>query len=466
MEGSAPEGRLRIWRIWSAVDPGARAAVIGFAAAAPLLVWWVGWFPGFLSGDAVDQMGQVASGRFSNQHPAFHTMAMWVVMRAWDHPGMVTLVQVLAMALLLALAARRLAALGVPVWLAGGAAVFVGALPAVGITTIAVSKDVAFTLALLWAFTELLGFAANPARAGRAAPLLRLGGALALVWLFRHNGFITVILFGAALAWVLRHRRRALALVAAPVVGAVMFVTLVLFPLVGVERDSIQPASVFIPDVAASFVHNPGRFSDEETRYLETIAGREVWERLYDCHDSTPLVFAPEFRRGVVLGDAGRFRGIVMRTYLRDPLTVLGHRWCTGSFLFVPPQPAGAYFHRPPFGIAANDLGIERDPISYRVYSATLRVFDWVSPADRLWLTWRPALAVWLAAATFGALAWRRRLGPLALVVALIGAQILNVMLTTPAQEFRFGFGIYLMCLLSVPLAWLTRPGAGVAEPG
>jgi hypothetical protein len=458
-----PDGSRRRWA-WGGFDAGTRAALIGAAAVVPLLAWWVGWFPGFMSGDSADQLGQVARGRFDNQHPAFHTMSMWLVMRLWDHAGMVTLVQVLVMAGLLAAAARRLARLGVPAWLAGGSAVLVGALPAVGITTIAVWKDVPFTLALLWAFTELLGFAADPARWERAAPALRLGGALALVWLFRHNGFITVMLLGSALAWVLRRRRRALALVAAPVVGAVAVVNLIMFPLVGVQRDSIQPASVFIPDVAASFVHNPGRFSPDEVRYLEAIAPRAVWEELYDCHDSTPLVFAPEFRRGVILGDAGRFRSIVMRTYLRDPLTVIGHRWCVGSFLFVPQQPAGAYFHRPPFDIAANDLGIVRDPISFRVHSATLRVFEWVSPAGRLWLTWRPALAVWLAAAAFGLLAWRGRLGPFVLVVALIGAQALNVMLTSPAQEFRFGFGIYLVCLLSVPLAWLARPRAGEAE--
>lgn len=434
----------------------------------PLLVWWLGWFPGFVSGDSVDQLGQVASGRYNNQHPAFHSMTMWLVTRLWDHAGMVTLVQVLAMAGVLAMAARRLAQLGTPWWAAGVTAAAIAALPAVGVTTIAVWKDVPFTIALVWALAELLGLAADPGGWDRRWPPLRIGAALALVWLFRHNGFITVVLFGAALVWVLRRRRRTLALVAAPVVGAVVFVNLVLFPLVGVERASIQPASVFASDVAASLVHNPGRFSAEEREYLATIAPLETWARLYDCHDSTPLVFSPEFDRHAIIGDPGRFRSLVVRTYVRDPLTVAGHRWCVASFLFVPPQPADAYFHRPPFDIAANDLGIERRPVSHRLYSATLRVFDWASLADRLWLTWRPALAVWLAAAVFTVLAWRRRLAGFGLTMALIGAHLVNVMGTSPAQEFRFGFPIYVMCLLSVPLLWRVRiepPAAGRRRP-
>jgi hypothetical protein len=221
-----------------------------------------------------------------------------------------------------------------------------------------------------------------------------------------------------------------------------------------------------VPDVAASLIHHPGRFSGDELAYLETIAPLSVWREQYDCHDSTPLVFDSRFRRDRIAADGARFRSLVISTYLRDPLTVVGHRWCTASYLFVPPQPTDAYFHRPPFDIPPNTLGIARDPISDRVYSVTLRVFDWVAPAERLWLTWRPALAVWAAAVTFGLLAWRRRLKPFIPVVVLIGAQVVNVVLTGPSQEFRFGFGIYLMCLLSVPLARLALaegPGPGHA---
>jgi len=448
-------------------EPGRRAFAIGVAAVLPLIVWWIGWFPGFLSGDSIDQLGQIDRGDYSNQHPAFHTLTMWLVMRVWDHPGMVTLAQVLAMAGLLALVAMRLARLGVPPWLAGGSAVAVAALPAVGITTIAVWKDVAYTLALLWVFAELLGIAVDRDRWGSTAVAARLGSGLALVWLFRHNGFITVVIFGAASVFMARRHRKAVLTMIGTLVGVVTVVNLVLYPLVGVDTESIQPAGVFVPDVAASLIHHPGRFSGDELAYLETIAPLSVWREQYDCHDSTPLVFDSRFRRDRIAADGARFRSLVISTYLRDPLTVVGHRWCTASYLFVPPQPTDAYFHRPPFDIPPNTLGIARDPISDRVYAATLRVFDWVAPAERLWLTWRPALAVWAAAVTFGLLAWRRRLKPFIPVVVFIGAQIVNVVLTGPSQEFRFGFGIYLMCLLSVPLAWLALvEGQGHSHAG
>ena len=86
-----------------------------------MLVWWLGWYPGFLSSDSVDQLQQVASENFTNGHPAFHTISMWFVTRFWDSPAAISLLQIILLALVLAFIARRLIALGVPLWLAVGA---------------------------------------------------------------------------------------------------------------------------------------------------------------------------------------------------------------------------------------------------------------------------------------------------------------------------------------------------------
>ncbi len=431
------------------------AFLLALAAALPLLTWWLGWFPGFASSDSIDQLGQVADFDFTNVHPAFHSFLMWVVTRVWNSPGAVTLVQVLVMTALLALAARRLVQLGVPVWVGVGAAWLVASLPAVGTTTIAIWKDVPFTLAMLWAFTELLLMARDPAAfwTGRGGPV-RLGAALGLMWVFRHNGFITVLAVLAVLAWLFRRSWRRVGVAAGGLLGVLVAVN-VLYVVLGVDRSSIEPAQVFISDVAASLTHEPGNFSPGELAYLETIAPLDVWTGRYDCANSTPLAFDPAFDADAIAEDPGPFRSIVAKTLLRDPDTVLGHRFCAASYLFWPPQPGDAYFHRPPFSIAANDLGIERDPRSFRAYDFTLSIFQWAEPDGRLWLTWRPALVLWLATAAYAAVAWR---GPrrLLLPAVLLAAHALNVALTTPAQEFRFAFGLYVCGLLSLPLVWLV----------
>jgi hypothetical protein len=449
-------------------DTPRTAFLLGLISVVPLLVWWLGWFPGFISSDSVDQLGQAARFEFSDLHPAFHTFTIWLVTRVWDSPGAVTLVQVLAMAGLLALAARRLVQVGVPLWGAVGAAWVVATLPAVSMTTIALWKDVPYTLALLWAFTELLLMARDPAGFwDRRQGPVRLGVAFGLVWLFRHNGNLTVLPMVIALAIGFRRHARGLLTGLAALVAVAFLVPAVLYRAIDVAPATIEPAEVFVSDIAASFTHSPAKFGEDDVALLEAVAPLDVWRDRYDCHDSTPLAFDPEFRTQVIRDRSGEFRSLVVRTLVRDPLTVLGHRWCAASYLFVPPQPADAYFQRPPFEVVPNTLGITRDPVSWRAYEATREVFVWAEADGRLWLTWRPALAVWLGIAAYAGIAWRRgRLLRLLWPGALIGFQVLNVVATTPAQEFRFAFGIYVMCLLSVPLAWLAlRPSQAALFP-
>ena len=47
--------------------------LVGWLSVIPMLIWWLGWFPGYLSPDSIDQLGQVARFDFANIHPISHT---------------------------------------------------------------------------------------------------------------------------------------------------------------------------------------------------------------------------------------------------------------------------------------------------------------------------------------------------------------------------------------------------------
>jgi hypothetical protein len=436
------------------------ALLLGALSVVPLLVWWLGWFPGFLSSDSIDQLGQADRFEFSNFHPATHTITLWAITRIWDDPGAVTLVQAIAMAGLLAVAARRLVQLGVHIALAVGAVWLAAVLPMVGATTITIWKDVPYTLGLLWAFTELLLMARDrPAFWNGLWGPLRLGAALGLLMVYRHNGWITVAFVTLALAIGFFRSWRGLLryLLALIVVGiALPAIVVRTFP---VDTTTIEMAEVFTSDVAAVYQHHPESFGEPDLALLEAVAPLDVWRNRYSCLDSTALVFDAAFSNDAIRAEPDDYRALVMRRVLADLPTVIGHRWCAASYLLVPAQPADGFFHRPPFDIPPNTLGIAREPVSDRAFSVTKSLYVWVEPAGRLWLTWRPALVIWLGILTYVGIALRRRLRPILWAAVLIAAQMLNVAATSPAQEFRFAFGIYLLMWLSVPLAWLVfRP--------
>lgn len=443
------------------------ALYLGWLSVLPLLTWWLGWFPGFLSSDSIDQLGQAARFDFFNFHPIFHTFSLWAVSQVWDHPGSVTLIQVILLAGLLGLVARRLTQVGVPWWLAIGAAWITAALPMVGATTVTIWKDIPYSLAMVWAFAELLALARD--RAGFWSSVwgpLRLGTALGLMWATRANGKITVILVAIALAIAFRHQWRPLLAAGGAIVVVGIAIPAALTMILPVHPGTIEPSEVFLPDVAAVAVYDPDWFSAADRDLLEEIAPMEIWQDRYVCHESSPLMFDPAFNQSVTRDRPWEYRSLVARTALAHLPTVVGHRWCAASYLFVPFQIDGRYLHRPPFVIPPNTLGIARESISYKAYAFTLAQYQWIEKPGVEWFTWRPALVIFAGIVTFVGVAARRRLRPLLWAGGLIGAQLVNVAALSPTHEFRYAFGIYLLSLMGLPLWWLiARPDGAIIDP-
>lgn len=427
-------------------------------AVLPMLVWWLGWYPGFASSDTIDQWRQGLTGDYLNNHPPIHTLYLEVASLGNTRPGLVSLLQILVLAGLLTLVAKRLVDAGVPPWAAVGATWLAGVAPAVATMTLSLWKDVVFGLFLLWAWSELLHLARNSADWERPWPAIRLGLALAGVWVFRGNGPITVLLLLVALAWVLRHRLRRLVLPGLVTLVAAFALTTPLGWMLGVRGPGIDPSQVFLPDVAASFNSEPETFTEADLELITDLAPVEVWEERYDCFDSTPLLFDPSFDHDPLRADRGAYRGLVVSVALRDPDSVLEHRLCAANFLYWPPQPADAYFHRPPYDIPANEVGLVRSPRSERAFAVTDAIWRWGE--DFLWLIWRPAIVLIPALVTLVILALRRRTWPLLTPGILFLAHYANAAVTSPAQELRYAYPLYLVGLLTIPLLWVAAKRA------
>jgi hypothetical protein len=333
-----------------------------------------------------------------------------------------------------------------------GVAWLLGLSPAIAPTTLALWKDVPFALMMLWAWIELLALAVDRQRASRPWPAVRIGIALAGVWLLRGNGPITVLLVLLALAWVYRRQIRVAGIVLASIVATVFLTVGPLYAILDVQGDSIEPAQVFLPDVAASYNAEPETFTEADEDLLEAVAPPLIWTTQYDCYDSTPLLFHPMMDQTPVRETPGSYRSLELSVFVRDLDSVLAHRLCAANFVYSPAQPADAYFHRPPYDFPPNTVGLARAPISDRAFALTDAIWRWAEIDSRLWLTWRPAILLLPALAAVVVFAFRAR--RFLLPSALLVAHTINVIATTPAQEFRYAYPLYLMAALTLPLLW------------
>jgi len=381
---------------------------------------------------------------------------MGAVSLGGSHPGLVTLVQLLALGVLLAYAARWLGKAGAPFWLAVGVPIALGFSPAIAPTTLALWKDVPFGLMFLWAWIELLAIAVDKDRVQRWPPLVRLGIALSGVWLFRGNGPLTVLVVFVVLGWLYRRSLGVVIRVAATALAVVVLVVGPVYALFDVRRTSVEPAEVFLSDVAASFVADPSAFDADEVALLSAVAPLDLWTSKYDCYDSTALLFDPEFDQSVVRANPSPYRRLLMDVVVRDFGSVVSHRWCAANFLYALAQPEDAYFHRPPYSIPPNTVGLARDEKAQWAFDLTDPIWRWAEVDQRLWFTWRPAIVILPALATLALFAAVKRTRHFLIPSALFLGHVANVMLLSPAQEFRYAYPLYLVAALTIALAWPT----------
>lgn len=436
--------------------PHVRATALGSLTIVPLLVWWAGWFPAIMSSDSVDQWNQVLIFDFQNAHPITHTAYLWFVSLFWQSPGAVALVQVGLTAVVLAVIARRLVRIGVSLWFSVGAVWVIAVLPMTGAMTIAIWKDVPFSLAMAWVFTELLLLARDRTRfwSGWHGPL-RLGAGLGLMWALRANGRFTAVAFIMVLAIVFYRQWRPLLVVGGATVAIGLIVPASLMMLLPVTSQAFEPAQVFMPQVGAVVVHDIDTLSQSDRTLVFTVAPQDVWLESYDCGNSSPLVFNPDYKNSVIQQNASDYRSLIVRTAIDAPWTVAGHRWCAGEYLLSPYNRTDTYVHRPPFAIWENEIGLERAPLSDRAYDMTLWMYQVAENEKLEWITWRPAMYMLAGLATFGAVAWRKKLRPLSWVGILFILHLANVFFTSPSHEFRYAYGLYLIALASLPLWYL-----------
>jgi hypothetical protein len=406
-----------------------------------------------MSSDSTDQWHQAVTGTFRVAHPIAHTWMLAVVATVWETPGAVALLQVIATTALLAFFAKRLVELGVNGLLAIGTVYVIALLPMTGAMTVSIWKDVPFSIALGWVAVELLLHAQNRQAfwSSRYGPI-RLGVALGLVWAMRANGFLTAVPVLVALGIVFWTYRTSVAKLAGAAVAVGLVLPIILTVILDADGSRIEPAEVFMPGVGAVYISDRDALTADQVASIEAVADEATWVSLYRCYESTPLVFNDGYDSAVIKAQKGKYRGLVVSTFVASPLTVLGHRWCSAEYLFNPINRMDVYLHRPPYEIAANEDELVRDSISWKAWRVTLAGYQFAEREPWVEIMWRPALVILAGMATMVGVLLRRRLRPLWWVALLFGVHLANVTLTSPAPEFRYAYGLYLITLTSLPL--------------
>ncbi|MGC5013742.1 hypothetical protein ACLQ2R_23520 [Streptosporangium sp. DT93] len=385
-------------------DPGRRFALACYATGQLVLLgWWLAFHPGLMSPDSVTYVEHVTTGPWVAGQSVAYDALLGLCLRLTGDVSAVTLLQTAGMAAALAHLAGALTALGPPGrWLlvAVGCATLS---PPLGAFTVAIWKDVPFTICAVLAAGTAIRLASGPAsrttpgpasgsvlraasgrgtgrgagtasgvsgvsgtasgvvparrrggsrrrrrpaRTGRGTirdrRLVALGAELVGLGLFRHNGFLVALIAAVLLALLLPAVRRWLAVVAAVSVTVPALLLGAGYPALGIAPPSRTFAyQTVFGDLAVAYGERPELFGREERALLEAIAPPEAWRRGATCQTMARIFFDPAFGHT----EAERRISDVLRLWrgllVRAPGLMLGTRVCRAALAWQIDSTAG-----------------------------------------------------------------------------------------------------------------------------
>ncbi|MFB9678591.1 hypothetical protein [Streptosporangium vulgare] len=360
-----------------------------------LLGWWLAFHPGLMSPDSVTYVAHVTTGPWVAGQSVAYDALLGFSLRVTGDLSPVTLLQTVAMAAALTHLAGAIRSLGVrgrPLLVAVGCAALS---PPLGAFTVAMWKDVPFTVCAVLAAGTAVRLATRPGARGGARSRGR-GAARAVVWdedrvggaagtvvwdedrvggaagtvvrdadgkrggagrgdgrwgwdprfaalgaellglgLFRNNGFLVASIAAALLVALLSGRPGARRWVAALAAGAVAAPLLLLgigYPAMGIAPPSRSFAyQTVFGDLAVAYERRPRLFDREQRALLAGIAPLDVWRRGATCQTMAGVFFDPGFGHARAEERISDVLELWRGLLVRAPGMMLGTRICRAA---------------------------------------------------------------------------------------------------------------------------------------
>lgn len=246
---------------------------------------FLGGYPGIFAADAPNQVGWTFSGWLTAHHPLLHTGILCGIFSAARAMGLsdntaaavYTVLQMLALSGIFAWISRFLRAEKAPVWLQIGTVLFLCLMPFHGLMAVYTTKDTIFSGIFVLCLIQVYRMCREPERYFEGYGRL-LGGGLCftLLFLFRNNGFHTLLLCVPFLLIGLRRYWKKLVLLFAGLFILYQFYNGPFLGLIGAEAGNAREAySVIMQTLGRTYVAG-GDIRPEEMDVIRPVMDEET----------------------------------------------------------------------------------------------------------------------------------------------------------------------------------------------
>jgi hypothetical protein len=446
------------------------------------LIWWAAFYPGLMSYDSFTYTWESTTGHWINDHSIPYISCVWLTLELTGTYALLTFCQIVVLALAVGYLAAGLRKFAVQRRWIAAAVVLCGVLPPTGDFFVFVWKDVPFVLGgmlCLAAVVHLVGDALREPRENRRL-LGRLSRAQRREWLLfglgalviclaRNNGFLTVLLLGivlvACLPW---HWRRIVPLTVVPVLFY-FFLTSVVYPVVGVQKQVSNSAyTFFYADVAYGYSKDHSLYSSAQLDAMAAVAPLDHWKTAgAQCFDTDNLT-ASDFSMSEAAKNSPELMNAFGTLLRKAPQYVADAQFCRSHQAWAVFPDHGIYvaptdytgplkssiISHPVLAHSPYRHAFKSDPLSRSLNKLASWWAALANTPQLTWLLWGGAVWCYIAYAIVVRLTrriWRREVLAVAAVTA---AYQLTVLAATPAPLYRYMAGPTVIGVLLLPLAF------------
>ena len=285
-------------------------------------------FPGGFGTDVIMKWTQVQSGNFNNWHPAIYTMIIWLVTRILPEYSFFIGFQMMVFSVIVGYAATTLEAWGIK---KRYIVLFMIAVISHSTTRnilLYAWKDTALTILLLCLTVYMLNIVLSSGKwLSKWHNICAIAIIGALATLVRHNGFFFMLPLGIILVICYIKVTRKILFAIATSTLLVLGVTRILYPVVGVDIVTDDPAHVFAESVglpmtilSGVMARNPERLDDQTRQFMNRIATDMEWRATFELGNYNSVKFGGfETSRFVAEISPQELMLMTLRTIRNDP---------------------------------------------------------------------------------------------------------------------------------------------------
>lgn len=322
-----------------------------FIMIIPLIIISLGYYPGSMASDGVDQWAQaVGVTNISNAHPAIHTLFLKACSKIIETPYVVVIVQIVGFVLIWTLLFGFLYEKGLNSKLLYMIALLIVCMPNNYMMLCLVSKNIFYALIVLWNMYLLMKLLDNSKKFFTWRRIIEFSIALALLNTVRHNGFLgTYIIWIILIIWGI-HDKKILKYKPFLIVAFSWIMILGIkgplyhyFDVQGVEKSgSVSSVKVPLLTPAGMYILADESIPEEGMKIVKKIGSIEDWKENYNPYNGDKIGWG-KLRNNILecsQSEAFRLYFILLKD---NPLLVIKDRLNGIDILWNVIQPSATY---------------------------------------------------------------------------------------------------------------------------